>query len=188
MTMTMSLCKARDYRPFPNQEWRNRLQAGLEVPAMARALALPVGGRLLEVGCGRGVALAPLARACSPRSFAAIDLEPDLIDEAQRAAALAGLGVDLRVADLRDLPFADGSFDLVVDFGTSYHIARREDGLREAARVLAPGGLFVHESPLSQAFAHPTRWTWRRLPWGSAPELLPCRQAGLWAARMKCAL
>ncbi|MGH2607925.1 MAG: class I SAM-dependent methyltransferase [Tepidiformaceae bacterium] len=187
MTTAMSLCKARDYRPFPNHEWRNRLQASLEVPAMARALSLPQGGRVLEVGCGRGIALEPLSRACRPRELAAIDIEPDLVAEALRSTQSAGVQVDLRTADVRSLPFADASFDIVVDFGTSYHVARREAALREVARVLAVGGLYVYESPLGQAAAHPNRTTWRRLPWAATPELVPARRAGLWSARVKVA-
>ena len=174
-----------EYQPFPNQGWRNGLQARVEIPAMAWALHLPRAQRLLEVGCGRGMAFGPLARALAPRRFAAIDIEPAFIIEARIRAADGGLSVDARVADIRALPFGDGAFDVVVDFGTSYHVAGREAALCEVARVLAPGGLFVHESPLSQAFAHPTRATWRRLPWGAAPELAPSRAAGLWAARKK---
>ncbi|MGH2611219.1 MAG: class I SAM-dependent methyltransferase, partial [Tepidiformaceae bacterium] len=100
-------------------------------------------------------------------------------------ADASGIVVNLRTADVRDLPFADASFDIIVDFGTSYHVARREAALREIARVLVVGGLYVYESPLSQAAAHPNRTTWRRLPWAEVPELVPARRAGLWSARVK---
>src|SRR5260370_28512716 len=51
-----------EYRPFPNVGHRNLLQETLAVPAMTWSLQLLQGGRVLEDGCGLGVALPPLAR------------------------------------------------------------------------------------------------------------------------------
>ncbi len=73
----------------------------------------------------------------------------------------------------------------MVDFGTCYHVARREQALREIARVLAPRGLFVHETRASQLLAHPVRSFGRRLPWPALPELRPHRHALLWASRIR---
>ena len=87
--------------------------------------------------------------------------------------------------DIRLLPFPDGTFDLVVDFGTCYHISRAAQALVEIARVLAPGGLFVHETPLSQLFAHPLRSFGRRMPWRSNAAFEPHRGALLWTARRR---
>jgi hypothetical protein len=56
----------REYRPFPSESGRNTRQVAIEVPLMVRALGLPTGGRVLEVGCGRGVALPVLARLLHP--------------------------------------------------------------------------------------------------------------------------
>ena len=173
------------YRPFPNLSWRNGLHASVEVPAMVRILRLPSDSRVLEVGCGRGMALAPVARLCRPRVHAAIDIEPEFVAEARAGASDNGIDVRLEVADIRRLPFDDGSFDVVIDFGTCYHIDRPESALSEIARVLAVGGLFVHETPLSQLLAHPIRTRGRALPFTAAPSLRPARWAGLWAARQK---
>jgi protein-L-isoaspartate O-methyltransferase len=49
------------YVAFGNVETRNTLQARIEVPLLIRALGLPRGGRVLEIGCGRGIALPVLA-------------------------------------------------------------------------------------------------------------------------------
>lgn len=95
-------------------------------------------------------------------------------------------------ADVRDLPFDDGDFDLVIDFGTCYHVSGGRKGaqraLREIARVLSPGGHFVHETPVAQHLAHPIRSFGRTLPWNAARDLIPDRAAVLWSVRRKVGL
>jgi ubiquinone/menaquinone biosynthesis C-methylase UbiE len=176
---------AEEDQPFPDKARRNLCQETLEVPAMAWALGLAKGGRVLEVGCGRGVALPVLARLLRPQRLVGLDIDGSLLERArERAAGRRGL-VELRMGDVRALPFPDASFDLVVDFGTCYHVARRELALREIARVLATGGRFVHETRVSQALSHPVRSRGRFLPWEVVPELAAERHALLWASRVK---
>jgi ubiquinone/menaquinone biosynthesis C-methylase UbiE len=177
----------REYRPFPNETGRNTRQTTIEVPLMVRALGLPTGGRVLEVGCGRGVAIPVLARLLRPSCLAGLDLDPALLDEARAQADAEGIAVELVPGDVRCMPFPDGAFDLVVDFGTCYHIARAAEALAEIARVLAPGGLFVHETPLSQLFAHPFRSFGRRMPRPFSMGFERHTAALLWAARRRLA-
>ena len=177
------------YAPFPNVESRNGLHARLEVPLLLGALRLPRGGRVLEVGCGRGIALPVLAERLTPFELFGVDVDPRLLDIAARRLQAIGVVATLVEADVRALPFEAGSFDLVVDFGTCYHVSGGVAGaraaLREVARVLRPGGLFVHETPVAQHLAHPVRSFGRTLPWSAAPTLVRDRAAVLWAARRK---
>ena len=173
------------YQPFANVGRRNVLQETLEVPLMVRALGLPLGARILEVGCGRGVALPPLARLCAPRRLVGLDIDAAFLEEAARRLAERGVTAELHRGDVRRLPFPDGSFDIVIDFGTCYHIARAAEALSEIARVLVPGGILVHETRLSQLLSHPIRSFGRTLPWHAAGVLVPYQRAVLWSARRK---
>ena len=168
-----------EYRPFPDDARRNTLQALAEIPALVALLAVPTGGRVLEIGCGRGNALRPLRDALRAAAVVGLDLDRSLLEVG--AAALARDAVGLVCADARLLPFADEAFDLVVDFGTCYHIGDPDRALREIARVLRWGGHFVAESRLSQLVAHPDGFSGARLPWAAAPALVLVRHAGMWS-------
>ena len=174
-----------DYQPFPDVARRNFMQEGLEVPAMVQLLRLPAGGRVLEVGCGRGIALPPLAQGLRPALLAGVDIDSVLLAEAARRTAAKGIRVRLCRADVRSLPFPDGSFDVAIDFGTCYHIANPEQGMREIVRVLSSGGLYVSETLSNQLLSHPFRSGRRPLPWETLPELDLFSQGVLWKARKK---
>jgi ubiquinone/menaquinone biosynthesis C-methylase UbiE len=181
----MSSFDSVEYEPFPNEEGRNSRQERIEIPALVRALGLPSGSRVLEVGCGRGVALPVLAELCQPSRLVGLDVDPALLDEAQPGLSEAGARCEQVCADVREMPFEDASFDVVIDFGTLYHIARPANGLSEIARVLRPGGVFVEETRLSQALAHPIRSRGRQVPWRLEGRLRRRRSAGLWASHLR---
>jgi SAM-dependent methyltransferase len=174
-----------EYEPFPNEEGRNTRQAELEIPAMVRALRIPNDSRILEVGCGRGIALPVLERLCSPRRLVGLDVDPELLVEAAENLREHGTEAELCAADVREMPFADEAFDVIVDFGTLFHIARPQVASAEIARVLAPGGMFVHETRASQLLSHPVRSRGRRLPRLEHDGLRRERWAMLWASRTK---
>jgi ubiquinone/menaquinone biosynthesis C-methylase UbiE len=173
------------YSPFPNQEYRNLLHTHAEIPAIVKLLRVPSGCRILEVGCGRGVALTRLAPLCTPSRLVGLDISPELIAHARARLERSGIAAELVVSDVRALPFVDGAFDVVIDFGTCYHIDDAANALCEIARVLAPGGVFVHESRVAQLIAHPRRTSGRSLPWQASLDLIPHRSAMLWASRRK---
>ena len=72
-----------------------------------------------------------------------LDLSQVVAATAQRNGRALGDGGRLVQADIREVPFAPASFDLVYTMGTIEHIAEYRQALAEVARVLRPGGLAV---------------------------------------------
>ena len=107
---------------------------------LVRRLRVPPAGRALEVACGTGVLTARLRAALPPgATLVATDLNEPMIEHARAARRLAA-GVEWRVADAQALPFPDASFDAVVcQFGLMF-VPDKAQALREARRVLVPGG------------------------------------------------
>lgn len=183
--MRRPACPDPEYRPFPNEGSRNWRQEHIEIPLMLHLLGLPRGVRVLEVGCGRGVALPALAHHLAPKYLIGIDIDPSLLDQADQRLRESDTEAELVMADVRRLPFPDRHFGLVIDFGTCFHVAGAEDALREVARILAPGGIFATETKLNQLLSHPVRSSGRRLPWKAVALLEPRNQAGLWQSRWR---
>jgi ubiquinone/menaquinone biosynthesis C-methylase UbiE len=100
-------------------------------------LRLETGDRALIVGAGTGLDLEFLP---SGVEVAAIDVTPAMLRRLERRAAAAGRSVTARVMDARDLAFPDASFDGVVMHLILAVMPQPERGLREAVRVLKPGG------------------------------------------------
>jgi SAM-dependent methyltransferase len=118
-----------------------------EVNAVVERLGLPPGARLLDLCCGQGRHAVPLARL--GYRVTGLDLSRQLLDRAAGLAGDQGQRVELVEADMRRLPFADASFDAVLNlfnaFGYLEDDAQDELVLREVARVLGPGGRFLQE-------------------------------------------
>jgi ubiquinone/menaquinone biosynthesis C-methylase UbiE len=174
-----------EYRPFPNEGARNWRQEHVEIPLMILALGLPRGVRVLEIGCGRGVALPVLQRYLRPVRLVGLDIDRELLDEAGRHLNSTGTSAELIPGDVRRLPFPSADFDLIVDFGTCFHIDRPSHAMREISRVLVPGGIFATETKLNQLFSHPLRSRGRSLPWPVESPLMPLRHAALWQSRYR---
>jgi len=91
---------------------------------------------VLEVGGGEGE-LAERIREELGAEVIAIDQSERMV-EIQRSK-----GIDARVGDVEELPFADGEFDVVVAAWMLYHVPDLDRALAEIARVLKPGGRLV---------------------------------------------
>jgi SAM-dependent methyltransferase len=92
--------------------------------------------RVLEVGGGEGE-LAERIAAETGADIVAIDQSERMV-EIQRSK-----GIDTRVGDVQELPFADWEFDAAVAAWMLYHVPDLDRGLAELARVLKPGGRLV---------------------------------------------
>ena len=100
-------------------------------------LRLASGDRVLIVGAGTGLDLDFLP---SIVDVTAIDVTPAMLKHLQRRAADTGRSVTTRIMDARRLAFPDSSFDAVVMHLILAVMSEPERGLREAVRVLKPGG------------------------------------------------
>ena len=103
------------------------------------------GERVLDLGCGCGLDVFVAAQLVGSRGRAVgIDLTPEMLASAERAAAAWPLGnVELRVGDVEVLPFGDATFDRVVSNGVLNLVPDKDAAFSEACRVLRPGGRFV---------------------------------------------
>jgi ubiquinone/menaquinone biosynthesis C-methylase UbiE len=105
------------------------------VPLVAAVTAVQPA-RILEVGCGWGE-LAEWVGRETGAEVVAVDLSPRMVELARER------GVKSAVADVQDLPFADGEFDVAIAAWMLYHVPDLDRGIAELARVLHPGGRLV---------------------------------------------
>jgi arsenite methyltransferase len=108
---------------------------------------------LLDLGCGRGAVLPAAAKLLPNGRAIGVDIwRPDQTDNSQQNtlhnAQVEGVAdrVEARTTDITDLPFDDNSVDVIVSSLVVHNIpspAARAKAIREAARVLRPGGRLV---------------------------------------------
>lgn len=181
-----------NYQPFPEILRRDATQQNTEIPAMVWALGLKCGVDLIvEVGCGRGAALPAVAKLLQPKELVGIDPDLELLAIARENNK--NVTDKIYPGDVRRLPFADNSVDILLDFGVLYHISYADLGLKEIARVLKPGGKFMYETRLSQFLSHPFRVVKhgrygrsRTIPFLAVDQVLKKdRYRGLWSTKVK---
>ena len=130
--------------------WRAAISAELtraEADFIARQLQLTNSAKVLDVPCGNGRISIELAQ----RGFAltGVDIAKEFIDEAKSSSLQAGVNIDWRNQDMRDLPWA-GDFDGAFCFGNSFGYLDDEanaDFLKAVSRTLKPGSRFILDAP-----------------------------------------
>ncbi len=128
-----------------------------------RMLGAPERARVLDVGCGSG----PFVRAALAAGLRPIGI--DVSDEALRRARAALPDPDaatLVLAAGEALPFADGSFEWLVNLGNLEHFVDPAAGVAETVRVLAPGGRAIVMLPNSYSSGD----IWRVITTGRGPD------------------
>ena len=131
-----------------------------------RLLAPPEGELprlLLDVGCGPGNIALKIAQRCPGLSVVGLDYSLNMVQEARRSAAEAG--VESRTlfqqGSAAELPFADGTFDIVISNSVLHHLADPLKVFREMLRVAKPEGtILVRDLCRPSRLAYPWHVRW----------------------------
>jgi ubiquinone/menaquinone biosynthesis C-methylase UbiE len=115
--------------------------------------AQSTGQRVLEVGVGMGADYLEWLKAGAQAT--GVDLSSASLEQAKRRCVVAGYAPDLRHSDAENLPFPDDTFDIVYSYGVMHHSPNTPQCIREAWRVLKPGGslrIMIYHHPSLTGF------------------------------------
>jgi ubiquinone/menaquinone biosynthesis C-methylase UbiE len=188
---TPAVASERDYLPPMAKEWllplydpMTRLFGIRRIHGRLLEQAdLRPGQQVLEIGCGTGNLLLQAKKLQPDAAVAGLDPDLAALARARHKARRRRLTVRLDHGFADDLPYADGSVDVVLSAFMLHHVpdAEKEPAVREVLRVLAPGGALhlvdvdQHGSPHHGHAAH-DRHEHDPVASDSVPELL--RRAG----------
>jgi ubiquinone/menaquinone biosynthesis C-methylase UbiE len=126
---------------------RARYELEPYIPEFAQ-FASSRGLKVLEIGVGMGADYLEWLKAGADAT--GVDLSAISVERARRRVELAGYQPDLHVADAEHLPFSDNTYDVVYSYGVMHHSPDMSQCVREAWRVLKPGGearIMVYHHP-----------------------------------------
>jgi ubiquinone/menaquinone biosynthesis C-methylase UbiE len=137
-----------------NNPVRSAIQRSFEAARLFRMGGTVSGGKVLEIGCGRGIGIPIILDRFGAAAVDAFDLDPRMVARASRRVARRP-STRLWVADCTAVPVADATYDAVFDFGIIHHVPDWRAALREVARVLKPGGRFYAVEVFGGFITHP---------------------------------
>ena len=124
-----------------------------------QGVSAPAEGAALDVATGGGHTALWLARR--GWRVTAGDIAPRMLENARKLCAEPGLVIETRLFPAEEIPFGDGSFDLVTARVAPHHFSSPAKFVHETARVLKPGGHFLlidgsvpEDDPETEAWLH----------------------------------
>jgi ubiquinone/menaquinone biosynthesis C-methylase UbiE len=132
---------------YPAESYENLMVPGLFAPWSSHLIQIAdpqPGERVLDVACGTGIVAQQISRRVgSQGTVIGLDLDPEKITVARATAEREGLSIEWHTSPAEQLPFPDGSFDVVLcQFGLMF-FTDRHAALTEMRRVLRPDGRVV---------------------------------------------
>ena len=124
----------------------------------------PAVNRMLDAGCGIGLAFSLLEQHFQPKTIVGVDIDRELTEIAATSAQQCECQVILEASAVVDLSFPDQSFEMIFCHQLLHHTADQEDVVQQFYRLLAPGGVvligescrsFVRSLPVRLLFEHP---------------------------------
>ncbi|MGH9043836.1 MAG: class I SAM-dependent methyltransferase [Acidimicrobiales bacterium] len=134
---------------------------------------------VLDVGCGTGAVLLPAAATVNDGGrVVGVDVTWEMLVEARRSLAQAGLAAEVVLGDAERLPFGDSVFDIVASSFAISYFPSTERAFGEMRRVLRPGGCVLICVSDGWWFQGDPTWRWHE-------ELLESLDAPLGAGRFR---
>lgn len=131
---------------WTHEDWKRKLQQQSEDSMEYRhklyeKVDLKNKRNILDVGCGTGAITMDIAQ-CTGGEVIGIDIDKEKLQEAEKLLEDIS-NVTLKEADVTDLPFDDGTFDLVIFHLVLIHIKDQQEALKEMARVASKNGIVL---------------------------------------------
>jgi SAM-dependent methyltransferase len=150
-----------------DEGWRGTIAAGrahsgnlqTNMEFLARTGLLKPTDKILEIGCGTGGIVAELTRR--GHDIIGTDISREIV--AYGLEIHEGIRLDVQPAE--ELPYADGTFDIVLSFDLFEHIARIDRHVDEVRRVLKPNGYYLFQTPNKYSNALFETLTYKSLKW-----------------------